>query len=109
MAIQLAKKICDTFQFQFSETHFFTDSSAVLGMLHCDSVIFKEFVGNRISEIKNCSNVRQWSWVPTDKNPADWGTRAHVSPANLQAGGEYQEGMSWMRDPPDSWPIKKTF
>ena len=49
MAIRLAKKICDTFQFQFSETHFFTDSSAVLGMLHCDSVTFKEFVGNRVS------------------------------------------------------------
>ena len=109
MAIRLAKKIRDTFQFQFSETHYFTDSSAVLGMLHCDSVTFKEFVGNRISEIKNRSDVKQWSWVPTDKNPADWGTRAHVSPADLQSGSEYQEGMAWMKEPVSSWPIKKTF
>ena len=59
MVIRLAKMICDKFQFQFSETHFFTDSSAVLGMLHCDSVTFKEFVGNRVPEIKNCSSVKQ--------------------------------------------------
>ena len=78
-------------------------------MLHCDSVTFKEFVGNRVSEIKNRSDVKQWSWVPTDKNPADWGTRAHVSPADLQSGSEYQEGMAWMKEPVSSWPIKKTF
>jgi hypothetical protein len=109
MAVRLARKIRETFQFDFAETHFFTDSSAVLGMLHCDSVTFLEFVGNRVSEIKTRSNVKQWSWVPTDKNPADWGTRAHVEPADLKLGSEYQEGMRWMRDPPELWPIKKTF
>ena len=38
LAIRLAHKIRDTFQFQFARTCYFTDSSSVLGMLHKDSV-----------------------------------------------------------------------
>ena len=69
MAIRLAKKICDTFQFHFSETHYFTDSSAVLGMLHCDSVTFKEFVGNRVSEIKTAVMSNNGPGCPLTKTP----------------------------------------
>jgi len=72
---RLAKKIVETFRFEFLQIFYFTDSSAVLGMLQKDSCTFLEFVGNRVSEIKSLSPVESWSWVPTDKNPADWGTR----------------------------------
>ena len=32
-----------------------------------------------------------------------------MSPADLQSGSEYQEGMAWMKEPVSSWPIQKTF
>ena len=78
MAIRLAKKIWDTFQFQFSEMHFFTDSSAVLGMLHCNSVTFKEFVGNRISEIKNAVMLNSGLGCLLTKTPLT-GVLGHIS------------------------------
>ena len=109
LAIRLAQKIRDTFQFQFAKTFYFTDSSSVLGMLHKDSVVFHEFVGNRVSEIKSKSSVSQWAWVPTDKNPADLGTRTDCTPAELGPGTVYQKGMPWMRTPFEQWPTKDSF
>ena len=109
MAIRLAHKICDTFQFQFAKICYFTNSSSVLGMLHKDSVAFHEFVGNRVSEIKSKSNVSQWAWVPTDKNPADLGTRTNCTPAELGPETTYQKGMPWMCTPFDQWPTKSSF
>ncbi len=38
-------------------TRYFTDSSAVLGMLQTESCKFNEFVGARVSEVKVNSNV----------------------------------------------------
>ena len=109
LATRLARKVQDTFRFQFSEVCFFTDSSCVLGMLQCDSDTFNEFVGNRVAEIRKNSNIDCWYWVPTDKNPADMGTRPKVEPSDLAAGTDYQIGMDWMRDPVSKWPTRKTF
>jgi hypothetical protein len=107
LAVRLALKIKDSLRIQFEKTRFFTDSTAVLGMLQNDSVAFLEFVGNRVSEIKTKSDVKtEWSWIPTDKNLADMGTRSNVSVADIGEGSEYQEGMSWMRRPEEEWPAK---
>ena len=78
-------------------------------MLQCDSDTFNEFVGNRVAEIRKNSNIDCWYWVPTDKNPADMGTRPKVEPSDLAAGTDYQIGMDWMRDPVSKWPTRKTF
>jgi hypothetical protein len=40
-------------------TRYFTDSSAVLGMLRTESGKFNEFVGARVSEVKVKSNVEE--------------------------------------------------
>jgi hypothetical protein len=42
-------------------------------------------------------------------NIADMGTRPTVVPKDMEPGTPYQEGMPWMRDPPETWPAKKTF
>jgi len=104
LAARLAKKIVETFRFEFSQVFYFTDSSSVLGMLYKDSCTFLEFVGNRVSEIKALSPVESWSWFPTDKNLADWGTRGSVDPADLGSGSEYQNRMTWIGEPVETWP-----
>ena len=109
LATRLARKITDSFGIVFSAVKFFTDSSAVLGMLHCHSNTFQEFVGIRVAEIKKNSNVKDWAWVPTHANPADLGTRTNVVPADLGPDSVYQKGMDWMNGPHPEWPIKKEF
>ena len=93
----------------FSAVKFFTDSSSVLGMLHCHSDTFQEFFGIRVAEIKKNSNVKDWAWIPTHANPADLGTRTNVVPADLGPDTLYQKGMDWMNGPHSEWPTKKEF
>jgi hypothetical protein len=63
-----------------TETRFFTDSSAVLGMLRTESSKFNEFVGARVSKVKVNSNVEEeWQWLKGNCNHADLGTRSCCS------------------------------
>jgi hypothetical protein len=50
-AVRLYQKIKDSLRLEISGVRFFTDSSAVLGMIFKDSGTFLEFVGTRVSEI----------------------------------------------------------
>jgi hypothetical protein len=110
LAVRLAQKIRDSLQMELGAVRFFTDSSAVLGMLSKDSASFLEFVGNRVSEIKIKSNPEtDWFWIPGELNPADMGTRPTVLPADMGPETPYQRGRSWMRLPVREWPVRKDF
>jgi hypothetical protein len=52
LAVRLAHKITDSLRMELEAVRYFTDSSAVLGMLSKDSASFLEFVGTRVSEIR---------------------------------------------------------
>jgi hypothetical protein len=91
LAVRLAQKIRDSLQMELGAVRFFTDSSAVLGMLSKDSASFLEFVENRVSEIKIKSNPEtDWFWIPGELNPADMGTRPTVLPADMGPETPYQ-------------------
>ena len=105
--VRLADKVQNHLKINFKKRRFFTDSSAVLGMLTGDMSTFQEFVGTRVSEIRSKSDAKtEWSWIPTDKNLADLGTRAAVVPDDLSAESDYQNGMDWMRDAEETWPTE---
>jgi hypothetical protein len=109
MAVRLAQKVKVAIRRGFSEVRYFTDSTAVLGMLRTDSASLLEFVGTRVSEIKTKSDPEtEWYWVPTDCNLADMGTRPTVRPEEMGEDSDYQNGMSWMRAPESEWPVKQT-
>jgi hypothetical protein len=110
LAFRLARKIRDSFTFEVKGTRYFTDSSAVLGMLRCNSASFLEFVGTRVSQVKSLSSPKkEWFWIPGDCNLADMGTRPNLEPGDLQEGTDYQEGMPWMRSPEEDWPARQEF
>jgi hypothetical protein len=89
---------------------YFTDSSAVLGMLTWDLATYLEFVGTRVSEIKIKSDPeKNWFWIPGELNLADMGRRSTVVPKDMGPGIPYQDGLLWMKDPPEMWPAKNTF
>ncbi len=76
MAGNFVQRIQDSLRLEIGETRFFTDSSAVFGMIFKDSSSFLEFVGTRVSDIGTKSRVEmEWFWVPGKLNPADMGTR----------------------------------
>jgi hypothetical protein len=109
-SVRLARKVKGVLKIPVAGTWYFTDSSAVLGMLRTESGSFTEFVGARVSEVKVNSNVEEeWLWLSGNRNPADLGTRSNATPQGMDPGLEYQDGMARMKEPVDSWPCKKSF
>jgi hypothetical protein len=110
VAVQLYQKIKDSLRLEIEGVRFFTDSSAVLGMINKDSGTFLEFVGTRVSEIRTKSRVdTEWFWIPGELNPADMGTRPTMTPGNMGEGSPYQMGLPWMYQPVETWPVRKDF
>jgi hypothetical protein len=109
-SVRLARKAREALKIPLSGTRYFTDSSAVLGMLRTESGKFLEFVGARVSEVKVNSDVEnEWRWLEGNCNPADLGTRSRATPKDMVFGSEYQVGMPWMAKPESRWPCKKSF
>jgi hypothetical protein len=110
LAVRLARKIQDSLQMELEAVRYFTDSTAVLGMILRESATYQEFVGTRVSEIRTKLDPEtEWFWIPGEVNVADMGTRPTVLPGDMRPGTPYQEGLPWMREPPEAWPTKKTF
>ena len=110
LAVRLSRKIQDALQMELEAVRYFTDSAVVLGMVLRESAIYQEFVGTRVSEIRTKSDPEtEWFWVPGEMNIADMGTRPTVVPGDMGPGTPYQEGMPWMKEPPEMWPTRKTF
>ncbi len=99
-SVRLARKVREALKFPLAGTRYFTDSSAVLGMLRTESGKFLGFVGARVSEVKVNSNVeKEWRWLEGNCNPADLGTRSKAMPRDMVYGSEYQVGMRGWRCP----------
>ena len=56
-----------------------SDSKVVLGYVHNQTRRFKIYVANRVDRIRKSSTAAQWTYVRTDRNPADEATRPMVS------------------------------
>ncbi len=110
LAVRLARKIQDSLQMELEAVRYFTDSAVALGMILRESATYQEFVGTRVSEIRTKSDPEtKWFWIPGKMNIADMGTRPTVVPKDMGPGSLYQEGLPWMRGPPETWPVKKRF
>ena len=56
-------------------THFYSDSTVVLGYIGNTTERFHTYVANRVETIRALSNHESWAYVPTDENPADMASR----------------------------------
>ena len=52
LTVRLARKIRDSLQMELEAVRYFTDSTAVLGMVLRESATYQEFVRTSVSEIK---------------------------------------------------------
>ena len=83
---KLSKFLLDELDIVNISVHFWTDSMTVLRYLRNVSTRFKIFVAHRVQQIQDLSDVNQWNYVPSEKNPADLASRG-VKPGdgeNLQ-------------------------
>ena len=75
LAVEIVQAVCEHLDLQSQNIFFHTDSKVVLGYIYNQTRRFYVYVSNRVERILKASVPSQWSYVPTDKNPADCGTR----------------------------------
>ena len=85
---------------KIEESYFWTDSSIVLYYLSNTRKRFPTYVQNRVTEILELTDVRQWRYVPTSENPADETTRG-------ENAGQLLDSKTWKIGPEFLWKEEK--
>lgn len=75
LGLRLSRKVSELLQIPLENCTWWTDSEDVVCWIQGQSRRYKTFVANRISEIHQKSNSRQWRHIPTGLNCADDATR----------------------------------
>ena len=63
----------------FDKIYLWTDSKVTLSWIKAIGKEFKTFVENRLREIHNNTDIENWSYRPTEFNPADLITRVGIT------------------------------
>ena len=100
---KLYKSVIESIIIAFERVVFWTDSTIVLGWLNMRPNLLKMFVANRVAEIQNKTEVKNWRHVRTQFNPADILSRGQL-PLELLKNKLWNEGPSWLTKPESYWP-----
>ena len=92
LATELYILVSENLHVDLKKICFYTDSRVVLGYIGNQSRRFYTYVSNRVQKIRRVSNPQQWKYIPSEKNPADVGTRG-TSPLKLK-------DSVWLSGPP---------
>ncbi|XP_053690937.1 uncharacterized protein LOC128739468 [Sabethes cyaneus] len=81
---RLGHTIIETLPVKITKKFFWTDSRDVLCWLNSDHRRYTQFVGFRVTEILEATEVHEWRYVPSKLNVADdgtkWDSRPDLSP-----------------------------
>ena len=92
---------------KFERVLLFSDSLITIYRVRNDPGIYKQFVANRLSEIRESFNPEQVRFVPGALNPADIASRG-ATMADLQSNTLWWSGPIFILRPESEWPITKS-
>ena len=95
LAVRLYARIASELDCDINESYFWTDSMSVIRYIANEATRFHTFVANRVSVIREATDVNQWKYVDTKNNPADHASRG-LSSSDL-------ENKSWCTGPQFLW------
>ncbi|GBN59184.1 hypothetical protein AVEN_122821-1, partial [Araneus ventricosus] len=87
-----------------SKTYLWCDSMVVLSWIKKKEP-WNTFVGNRVKEIRDLTNIDDWRHVPGEVNPADLATRCCDWSDLLQS--KWWEGPGCLYNDEESWPCSE--
>ncbi|XP_035232403.1 uncharacterized protein LOC118204185 [Stegodyphus dumicola] len=101
LGVRLAKYVVEALSLDEIEKHYWSDSTTALSWIKRNDQ-WGTFVGNSVREICALSEENQWSYVPSQLNPADITSRG-CTPHHILKNS-WWEGSNWLKNPKDSWP-----
>lgn len=105
LSSRLGSSIQRELNLKIQRCFFWTDSTTVLCWIKSPNKRFKMFVGNRVGEIVEQTDVGNWNWVPTDKNPSDKATRDEPSEESI-CKNDWLYGPEFLYQSSDQWPVQ---
>ncbi|XP_062537647.1 uncharacterized protein LOC134205965 [Armigeres subalbatus] len=103
LGCRLAANVTRSLTMNICKRTFWTDSRNVLCWLRADHKRYSAFVGSRISEILESTDIHDWRWVPTRSNVADDGTRWRDRP-DLSSESRWFKGPEFLMQATEKWP-----
>ena len=88
------------------ESHFWSDSKAVLMSIRNSQKKFPVYVANRLAEIENLTSTENWHYIPSQINPADEVSRG-ISAKRLVKSGKWLTGPDFLYKSQDQWPTEE--
>ncbi|XP_062715269.1 uncharacterized protein LOC115260558 [Aedes albopictus] len=77
---RLSHTVQKALSFKIHRKLYWSDSRDVLCWINSDHRRYSPYVGHRISEILETSEMNEWRWVPSKQNPADDATKWNTLP-----------------------------
>ena len=103
---RLTKQVSTALEIPMNDATFWVDSMNVLHWIHGRSRDYKPFVAIRVREIHDKSCPDQWKYVPTELNPADYGSRG-MNVSEMKDSQQWWFGPEFLTKSKDSWPEEK--
>ena len=103
LAVRLYNLVKQELTVTVKDTIFWSDSKTVFQYISNESRRFHTFVANRVSEIHDAADPKQWRHVPGLLNPADDCTRG-LRAADLNKHCRWLNGPAFLSKPEEQWP-----
>ncbi|XP_055605500.1 uncharacterized protein LOC129753678 [Uranotaenia lowii] len=103
LGARLATNIVASLSIEVHKQFFWTDSRNLLSWLKSDHRRYSQFVGTRVSEILELTNLNEWYWTPTKDNVADDGTK-WKGVSDTSSSSRWFRGPSFLYKPAEEWP-----
>ena len=82
LSVRVSELVQREIDMSFSKIFYWTDSEVVLKYIRNEGKRFCVYVGNRIAEIREKSEVQQWKYCPSKENPGDDASRG-MKPSDI--------------------------
>ncbi|XP_050066248.1 uncharacterized protein LOC114132630 [Aphis gossypii] len=99
---ELAQRVSESWQINVHQFKLWTDSTIVLGWLNSQSSRLKTYVANRVSQIMDVTEVKQWNHIGSQENPADIPSRG-LRPEELLMSRLWWNGPAWLEGDEKDW------
>ena len=102
LGVRLLRTVLNASEDNFRQVLFWTDSCVVLDWSQNQKKP-KTFVAHRVNETAQHTKPNQWNYVPTESNPADYGTRG-LKPSDISS--KWTKGPDFLLKPVKNWPSR---
>ena len=106
LGARLANRVKHELSYQIDEICLWTDSTVVIQFLQNESRRFHTFVANRISEIQDLTDTREWRHILSQLNPADVCSRGTSGP-KLKTCRLWWSGPDFLSQDREEWPSEE--